>query len=162
MPTAPVLPPPVMFIMLETPFAMRISLMPIMAMPPVVAPAATLHIERSILMRIPVIFNKIDRHPTRVVAMTVLVPMPGMAGWNAQIDRWPRRVYTLNHDGLGIDERRRGVTSDVEPAIKSGMANIHRDAYISSCCRQGKSSDAQCCTHKKSFHVIISRLRVLD
>ena len=78
MAATPILPASIMILMFESPFAMGISFMPVMVMSPVVRTATPFHIKRRIFMRIPVIFDKIDRHTARVITMTVLVPMLGM------------------------------------------------------------------------------------
>ena len=43
-------------------------------------------------------------------------------------------MNALNHDGLGIDKRGRGITTDIESPIKSRMANIYRHTEIGGYC----------------------------
>lgn len=80
-------------------------------------------IARNILAVIPVIFHKIDSLTASVVFTTIFAPMLGMAGGHAQINRWAVQRHPPDYHRLAIDYLWLRVITDVDPAIKSRLAN---------------------------------------
>src|SRR5262252_9087990 len=77
---------------------------------------------------VPTFLYEIDRLTTRIVAVAMLVPVLGMAGRHMQVD-WLRghtHGYRLDHDGLGVEDRRRGQGADVNAAIEAWLTNADR------------------------------------
>ena len=99
-------------------------------MVPVRAITVTLLIARNVFALIPVVLNKIDAFATGVVLVTMLAPIFGMTGRNAQIDRRALDHYPLDHHWLTIDELRRRIITDVDLAIESGMTDAQRNSNI--------------------------------
>ena len=98
----------------------------------------------------PETLDDLDTFAASAVAMAVLAPVPGMAGWNAQIKRRAADRGAMDHHGLWKEQRRGREAADVEPAVEARLADIDGDLG----CRRG----AQCCCgnryrDEKTFHV---------
>jgi hypothetical protein len=73
---------------------------------------------------IPVVLNKIDTFVTGVVAMAMPSPIPGMAGWDAQVERWAVHRHRADHHRLRKEKRRGRKAANVEAAIEARLADI--------------------------------------
>jgi hypothetical protein len=108
----------------------------------VVMPAITVFfsITRSILAFVPVIAHKEDPLAAGMVFTTMSLPISGMTRRDAQIDWWAISRYPpFNDSRLSIDNSWLREISDVNLAIKAGLADANRDTNIGSECRSSQS-----------------------
>lgn len=89
-----------------------------------------LPVSRCVFTLIPVVADEIDAFAAGVVAVAVLVPVLGMAGWDAQVERRAAVGDGLDHDRFRIEQDWRGVAADVEAAVEAGLADADRDADV--------------------------------
>lgn len=99
----------------------------------------TFLIARRVFPVVPVVPDKIDPFAASAVFTAMPVPMFGVAGWDAQIDRWAASWHRFNETRLGIDHGWWRETANIEAAIKTGLANVYRDANVGGKCRGAKS-----------------------
>ncbi len=106
---------------------------------PVIIPAITVSfpITRNILVFIPVIAYKQDPLAAGVIFVTVLVPMFGVARRDTHIDRRAIDQYPpFNNYRLNIQYPWTWEVADINPAIKTGLADTNRKTNIGSGCRE--------------------------
>lgn len=118
-----------------------------------IVPTMLFLITRNVLAVVPAVLHKVDPLAAGVVFVAVLAPISGMARRYAQIDRRTILCYPLDYSRLAIDHLRLRVVADVEPAIKSGLADADRDANVGSVCRGGDGGSGYCRCDQKIFHV---------
>ena len=92
-------------------------------------------IVRHIDIVVPVIAHEIDGAAAGVVFSAVFVPVFIVARWYPEVKWRPCHRYWLNHDGLGINNCWSRKITDIDVAIKAGLADCNRNTDISSHCR---------------------------
>ena len=95
--------------------------------------AVLVRIMRHVGMAVPFIGYKIDMTVTRIVLMTVTIPMLMMFWWDAQIKRWAdhARWWRLHDDWIGIHDRWCWQATQIDLAIEPGLADINRHPNLS-------------------------------
>jgi hypothetical protein len=78
-----------------------------------------------ILVVVPVVLYKIDTFVTGTIFVTVLCPMPAMAGWYTQIYGFSLIVTALDYSRLAIVDLWLRIVADIKAPIKSGLANAN-------------------------------------
>ena len=103
-----------------------------LVMLPVMILGITCLMMRHIYIIIPLIMHEIDRLATCIILTTVLAPVLLMTRRYVHIDRLIN--YTgrrgLNHNGPSVDELGLRSVSDVNAAIKTGLADAYRHTDI--------------------------------
>ena len=107
-------------------------------------------IARYIFPVVPVVVDKIDRLAAGVVFVAMFAPVFGITRRHVQIDGLRVGVAAFNHFGLAIDHLRLRVPSDIDAAIKPGLADSDRDIRCQGGCGAGTE---QRCKHETNFHL---------
>ena len=100
--------------------------------PTIAVTTTALLIARHVFAFVPAILNEIDALAAGAVFVAVMAPVLGMAGRDAQVDRWAMDRDALDQNRLAVDDRRAGVAADVDLAIETGLADADRDTDIGS------------------------------
>jgi hypothetical protein len=114
---------------------------------------------RHICFIVPSVTHEIDGSAASIVFAAMLAPVLLVTGRNVHVD-WliddtgGSGVY---HDGSRINDFRLGIVSDVNAAIKTGLADADRDTDIGCLRRDGKKDDHH--GEQKMFH---TRLLLMD
>ena len=110
---------------------------------------------------VPTFLHEIDRLTARMVAVAMLVPVLRMAGRHVQVDRLRGHThwYRLDHDGLGVEDRRRCHGADINVAIEAWLTNADRHASSGTYRQSGGEDDReQEALHvEPPFHYCITR-----
>ena len=109
---------------------------------PAVILAMTCLILRYIDIIIPPVTHEIDRLAASIIFAAVLAPFFLMTGRHVQVNRLIDNTGRSmpNHDGLCVNELGLRVVSDVNAAIKAGLADADRHTDIGCLCRDGKKN----------------------
>lgn len=100
-------------------------------------------VARRIFTVVPVISHEINLFATGAIFMTVLAPMLGVTGRDAEIKRRTAVGHTFDHYWLWVDEGRGGKTADIESPVEAGLADIDRDADIGGLGRRAGGGDGK-------------------
>src|SRR5574343_106177 len=111
-----------------------------------------LPVNRRVFLLVPLVANEIHTFAAGVVAVAVLVPLLGVAGRHAQVERRAAVRHGLDHDRFRIEQRRRRVTADVDAAVKTGLADADRDADVGGMGGGTESGGANRERNEKAFH----------
>lgn len=109
----------------------------------IMVPIVTLAMPRLVLRHIDVIvpsfFYEIDGTAAGIVFRTVLAPLLFMPGWDVNVYRLINDTgrSVMNHDRPCIDDLRPRIGTDVDAAVKTGLAHADRHADIGSLRRRG-------------------------
>lgn len=79
-------------------------------------------VTRRVITGVPVIMHKVDPLGARIVFMAMPSPIPDVARWYTQIDRWSLRC-TLNEYRSAIDHLWRRIAANVDMPIETRLAN---------------------------------------
>lgn len=127
--------------------AATIAIMPVTMMLPVA---------RGVFVGVPMVLHEVDPFAAGLVLAAVLAPVLGVAGRDAQVDGWAVHRYALDEGRLRIEEYRRRVAANVDPAIKPGLADADRYANIGGECRGTQGGAQQRQRNQYPFHVFVS------
>jgi len=103
-------------------------------------PAVILAISRLMLryinIIIPPVAHEIDRLAASIIFAAVLAPVFLMTGRHVQVHRLINNAGRsgVDHDGSRINDFRLGIVSDVNAAIKTGLADADRHTDIGCLC----------------------------
>src|SRR5450830_121828 len=113
----------------------------------ILAATMLLLITRGVLTVVPVISHKVDPLTTGIVLTAMLAPMFCMARRYAKIDWFSIHRYPLDHHRLTINHLWLWVTANVQPAIKTRLANANRHANVGSKYWSVKGGSRDCDCH---------------
>src|SRR5215510_13395495 len=127
------------------PPAMPLVASPVACTPVLVAVVVPCAVMGNIDILVPTFWHEIDRLPTRMVAVAMLVPVLRMAGRHVQVDRWRCHThgYRLDHDGLRVEDRRRCQGAEVNVAIEAWLTNADRHASGGTHRQNGSEDDRE-------------------
>jgi hypothetical protein len=101
-------------------------------------------VTRDVLAVIPVVLDKVDSLPAGMVFVAVLFPMFGVTRRYAQIDRRTMHRYSFNYNGPSVDHLRLRIATDVDVAIKAGLADAYRYSNVGGNYRSAGDSQYGC------------------
>jgi hypothetical protein len=92
---------------------------------------------RHIDIFVPPVAHEIDRSAAGIIAVAVSAPVFRMTGRHAHVDRLIDNAgwHGPDHDGSRVNELRLRIVSDVDAAIKAGLADTDGHTDIGSVCR---------------------------
>ena len=127
---------------------------------PAVILAMTCLILRYIDIIIPPVPHEIDRLAASIIFAAVLAPFFLMTRRHVQVDRLINNTgrSVPDHDGLCVNEFGLRIVSDVNAAIKTGLAYADGHTDIGCLCRDGKKDDHD--GEQKMFHASLPYIDV--
>lgn len=103
----------------------------------VTAVTMTLLVTRHVVLLVPVVPHEVDPLATGVVLTAVFAPVFLMARADVQIDRRAGNHDPFDYNRLSIDDLRPRKVSDIDTAIKAGLADVDGYANVGGEYRRG-------------------------
>jgi hypothetical protein len=89
-------------------------------------------IMRNVFMVVPVVLHKVDPFTACMVLTAMFAPVSGMARRDVQVD-WRTIFHHAAHDNRpGVDQLRRRIVANIDPAVEAGLSDADRYANVGS------------------------------
>jgi hypothetical protein len=100
--------------------------------PTVIHMAMMFLITRNVFMVVPVVLHKVDPFAACMVLTAMFTPVSGMARRDVQVD-WRTIFHHAAHDNRpGVDQLRRRIVANIDPAVEAGLPDADRYANVGS------------------------------